>query len=123
MLEELGALCQGLRDADRAWAGEEEGSGGRGVWGEVVGRWEEVRGATMEKWGWTLGEVRRGRRVLAEVEKAELAAGRGSKWDDSSDEEGETSGGGDGQEEEDAGLYIDIEDLEEGEDAPVIVEM
>jgi len=120
LLDEFAALRRGLRDADEAWEREPAREPGRAVWREVVGRWEDLRVRTTEKWGWTVGEVRRPKRVLAEVEKAEQQGGRGGKWDDSSDEDdGADARGG----VEDGSDYIDIEDLEEGDDAPVIVEM
>lgn len=70
---------------------------GQEVWKEVIKRWDALSAVAMERFGWELGMIKgsRGR------EREQIKRDPGVYSDDE----------------------IDLDDLEEGEDAPVIVEM
>lgn len=98
LLDELDHLCIGLSDAAPEW--NQSGSrGGAGVeiWRFIVERYVTFANLTSEKFGWQLGMI-----------KGSRATGYASQLAAKSKE----------REHE-----VDVEDLEEGEDAPVIVEM
>lgn len=95
LLDSLGHLSQALSDALPAW--EELGARDAqvaGVWREVVRRWDALAKATTAKFGWDLGIIRGSRAKYLST------AGRSQRDDDE----------------------VDLEDLEEGEDAPVVVD-
>ncbi|GAA5912724.1 hypothetical protein JCM6882_005772 [Rhodosporidiobolus microsporus] len=95
LLDSLAVLSQALSDALPSWLdlGAKDPKVAE-VWKEVVKRWDALAALAMEKFGWDLGVI------------------RGSKA-------GYLTGAGRPQREEDE---VDFEDLEEGEDAPVIVD-
>lgn len=96
LLTELDALHASLSDAAPHWA-KREGSADAEVWLTVVRRWDTLTAAVVEKYGWELPMIKGSRKhgyTGEQMRRAEAAE----------DE-------------------VDIEDLEEGEDAPVIVEM
>lgn len=98
LLAELDALNSSLSDASAEWSAK-QGAEGHEVWLQVVKRWDAMTALAMEKFGWQLGMIKGSRRGAAVVEQLKR----------------------------DTGVYsddeVDLEDLEEGEDAPVIVEM
>ncbi|GAA5823056.1 hypothetical protein JCM11251_007468 [Rhodosporidiobolus azoricus] len=95
LLDSLAVLSQALSDALPAWVelGTKDPKVAE-VWAEVVKRWDGLAAVTMEKYGWDLGVIRGSR--------AGYLTGEGR-----SRREGDE---------------VDFEDLEEGEDAPVIVD-
>ncbi|BGP18564.1 hypothetical protein JCM10213_003027 [Rhodosporidiobolus nylandii] len=94
LLDSLTVLSQALSDALPSWlALSQTDEKVAGVWKEVVKRWDALAALTMAKFGWDLGVIKGSRARYTT--------------------EGRT------QREEDE---IDLEDLEEGEDAPVIVD-
>ncbi|GAA6003873.1 hypothetical protein JCM10207_006446 [Rhodosporidiobolus poonsookiae] len=95
LLDSLTVLSQALSDALPAWVAlGEKDPAIAGVWKEVVKRWDGLAALSMEKYGWDLGVIKGSR--------AQYTAPQGRS-----------------QREEDE---IDLEDLEEGEDAPVIID-
>ncbi|GJN92467.1 hypothetical protein Rhopal_005497-T1 [Rhodotorula paludigena] len=95
LLDSLAELSQALSDALPAW--EDLGAHDAavaGVWNEVIRRWDALAALTTAKFGWDLGVVRGSRaKYLSAGGRAQRAA----------DE-------------------VDLEDLEEGEDAPVVLD-
>lgn len=95
LVESLGHLSDALSDALPSW--EELGARDEavaGVWREVVKRWDALAKSTTAKFGWDLGIIRGSRA------KYLSAAGRSKRDEDE----------------------VDLEDLEEGEDAPVVLD-
>lgn len=112
LLTELDHLCAALSDAAKEWNSRDNssststssGSGEADVWRTVVERWDRLAAQTMERFGWELGMVKgsrkhgyAGEQKRREVEKEEKV----EEWT------GE----------------VDLEDLEDGEDGPVILEL
>lgn len=95
LLDSLSALSQALSDSLTQWTaiGEKE-PGTATVWKEVVKRWDDLAAATMERFGWDLGVIK-GTRAEYLVQ--------GGRVERAEDE-------------------VDLEDLEEGEDAPYVVD-
>ncbi|GAA5969409.1 hypothetical protein JCM11641_008107 [Rhodosporidiobolus odoratus] len=95
LIESLAVLSHSLSDALPAWlALAETDKNVADVWREVVKRWDALAALTQEKFGWDLGVIRGSRA------KYTVARGRAKREEDE----------------------IDLEDLEDGEDAPVIVD-
>lgn len=80
-------------EAQSEWKLVQDQRGPAGVFELVVDAWETVRKTGSDRFGWDLGSL-----------KKKSGAGQNGGW---KREEGE----------------VDIEDLEDGEDGPVIVEM
>lgn len=95
LLGELDALLVSLTDAAPYWA-QRDGPETE-VWRTVVQRWDALTVCVIEKYGWELGMIKGTRKYGYAGEQMQRALDR-------TDE-------------------VDIEDLEEGEDAPVIVEL
>ena len=83
-----------LLEAQAEWKGTVDQAGPARVFELVVDAWETMRKTGSDRFGWDLGSLR----------KKTGAGSSGGGW---KREEGE----------------VDIEDLEDGEDGPVIVEM
>lgn len=98
LLDSLSALSTSLSDALPAWLviAQDDPHVER-VWKEVIKRWDALAAITSEKFGWDLGIIRGSR-----AKYTTAAAGQGRVY-----------------KEEDE---LDFEELEEGEDAPVIVD-
>ncbi|GAA6055121.1 hypothetical protein JCM3770_007451 [Rhodotorula araucariae] len=95
LLDSLAQLSNALSDALPAW--EELGARDAnvaGVWREVVKRWDALATLTTAKFGWELGVIRGSRAKYLSRD------GRSRRAEDE----------------------VDLEDLEEGEDAPVVVD-
>ncbi|GAA6038389.1 hypothetical protein JCM8097_007624 [Rhodosporidiobolus ruineniae] len=95
LLDSLAALSNALSDALPAWtaAGETDAAIAE-VWKEVIKRWDALAQLAMGKFGWDLGVVKGSRARYT------VAEGRAKREEDE----------------------VDLEDLEEGEDAPVIMD-
>ncbi|KAM0754277.1 hypothetical protein T439DRAFT_378333 [Meredithblackwellia eburnea MCA 4105] len=91
LLTELDALRQNLEDASPAWLSLPPSLPATEVWHMLIKEWDAMISMAMEKFGWDVGVVRGGKKVVEGRERVE----------------GE----------------LDWEELEEGEDAPVIVEL
>lgn len=73
------------------------------MWLEVVAAWEKVSVIAMERFGWELGMIKGGRARKRAYEGKQLGSTATPRVRDLDE--------------------VDLEDLEDGEDAPVIVEM
>lgn len=93
MLNELDALCLSLSEASPHW--NAVGGPGGAIWRVVVERWDKITNVTTEKFGWQLSMIKGSKR------HGYPGAQRTREQEDE----------------------VDLEDLEEGEDAPVIVDM
>lgn len=100
LLEELDALNSSLSDAAAEWA-TREGEEGYEVWREVVRRWDALANVAVEKFGWELSMIKGSRGRKHGYEGEQIKRDPGVYSDDE----------------------VDLDDLEEGEDAPVIVEL
>lgn len=100
LLEELDALNSSLSDAAAEWSSR-EGEEGYEVWREVVKRWDLLANVAVEKFGWELGMIKGSRGRKHGYEGEQIKRDPGVYSDDE----------------------VDLDDLEEGEDAPVIVEL
>ena len=98
LLTELDFLLVTLSDASSHW--NSIGGSGKEIWRVLVGRWDEMTRISTEKFGWELGMIRGSRKRTGE-ELSKLNSASGERVEDE----------------------VDIEDLEEGEDAPIIVDM
>jgi A1 cistron-splicing factor AAR2 len=98
LLDELDHFCTALSDAALEWnqLGSEGGAGVE-VWKIIVERYVKFANLTSEKFGWQLGMIKGSR---ATGYASQLATRSGEREHE-----------------------VDIEDLEEGDDAPVIVDM
>ncbi|GAA6061971.1 hypothetical protein JCM10212_005215 [Sporobolomyces blumeae] len=94
LLSSLSDLRRSLSDAASAWYGLASDSPAREIWSTVVSRWNGLSASTMEKFGWDLGMI-------------EGSKARYGELRDEMTDRGE----------------VPFEDLEEGEDAPVIVDL
>lgn len=97
LLTELDFLLVSLSDASSHW--NSIGGTGEEIWRVLVGRWDEMTRISTEKFGWELGMIKGSRKRSSGEELSRL----------SREVERENE--------------VDIEDLEEGEDAPIIVDM
>ena len=96
LLTELDILHVSLSDASSHW--NAIGGPGEEIWRVLVARWDTMTRISTEKFGWELGMIRGSRkRSGEELSKSLREAERENE--------------------------VDIEDLEEGEDAPIIVDM
>ncbi|GAA5919404.1 hypothetical protein JCM1841_005995 [Sporobolomyces salmonicolor] len=122
LLAELEHLRVALSDASASWQSLAQpalastsplppSSGPAAVWSTLVARWNAVAATSMEKFGWDLGLIEGTKARYFELRqsttKEREGGGLGSEWEDQ--EEGDTG-------------EIPFEELEEGEDAPVIVD-
>jgi A1 cistron-splicing factor AAR2 len=98
LLESLTVLSTSLSDALPSWVAlAHDDSNIAGVWKEVIKRWDALAAVTSEKFGWDLGVIKGSRAGYATA-----APGQGRTWKEYDE--------------------MDFEELEEGEDAPVIVD-
>ncbi|GAA5890814.1 hypothetical protein JCM5296_003429 [Sporobolomyces johnsonii] len=126
LVAELEHLRVALSDASAAWQSlaqpalastsplpSSSSAGPAAVWRTLVARWNALAATAMEKFGWDLGLIEGTKARYFELRQAKPkkreAGALGSEWED---EEEEGDGGG-----------IPFEELEEGEDAPVIVDL
>ena len=96
LLTELDFLQGSLSDASIHW--NSVGGKGEEIWRVLVQRWDNMTRISTEKFGWEVGMIKGSRkRTGEELSKSLREAERDNE--------------------------VDIEDLEEGEDAPIIVDM
>ncbi|GAA5940604.1 AAR2 splicing factor family protein [Sporobolomyces koalae] len=99
LVECLAQLELSLSDAASSWYRLPPDSPAREIWNTLIHRWNALGAITMEKFGWDLGIVKGSKAKYGQLELD-------SKRDDRDGDEG-----------------IPFEELEEGEDAPVIVDL
>ncbi|GAA5859061.1 hypothetical protein JCM8547_003987 [Rhodosporidiobolus lusitaniae] len=98
LLDSLAILSQSLSDALPAWTHlAQEDPNVASVWKEVIKRWDALAALTQERFGWDLGVIKGSRAGYTTA-----APGQGRVWHDADEQ--------------------DLDELEEGEDAPVIVD-
>lgn len=97
LLSSLSSLRSSLSDAAPEWYALPNDSPAREIWDTLVGRWNELAAMSMERFGWELGLIEGTKAKYTELTRKE--------------EEGDGEG------------EVPFEELEEGEDAPVIVDL
>ncbi|GAA5963392.1 hypothetical protein JCM3765_003052 [Sporobolomyces pararoseus] len=97
LLSNLSHLRRSLSDSSTDWYSLPQDSPASSIWNTLVNRWNQLTAITMEKFGWELGLIEGSKARYGELERMKEKAG----------------GGGE----------VPFEDLEEGEDAPVIVDL
>ena len=100
LLDDLDELRRALDDAAPQWLALPDAHPSSETWRTVVRNWDRLNDVTTERFGWEIGAIRGGGAKRKEWE--EMLVRQARRMDDSGE--------------------LDIEDLEEGEDAPVIVE-
>lgn len=100
LLSNLSHLRRSLSDSSPDWYRLPKDSPASSIWNTLVTRWNGVAAVTMEKFGWELGLIEGSKAKYGELRTS--SSSRGNK-----EEVGE----------------VPFEELEEGEDAPVIVDL